>query len=206
MQDPKVQESIAFLNKLRGIVAERQSAVAMAEKNLNRATQELTIKLEAQKLLELAAKERGKSRGYVSELATFSLQAARGSDYSFSLDQEDNGIVPRITEAGYTDHVEGFGGAAQSSCGAGVRLATVILHPNLATCMVLDEPQRNLSTDSFFRWIQWMGVVSAKVGLQTFMVSHHLKGVQESELTNTVIYRFSRTNTFTTVERVKESV
>lgn len=201
----RVAEFRTSLATFKGVLRERNQAVERAKGAAERAQIEVNIKLDAQRLLELAAKERGKSREYVAELATYSLQASRGPEYTFSLVQDEKGIIPMVTEDGYTDHVEGFGGAAQSSCGAGVRLATVLLHPELAPLMVLDEPQRNLSTTAFLRWIQWVGTMSDRVGLQTLMVSHHLKGVPESAVPNTFIYKVERKGTFSTVSRLSEA-
>jgi hypothetical protein len=201
----QLKERVAALN---GMVQAIEATADTARRHYESTKVNSDISAAALDLAHKASAERGDTQKNLATLATLSLQAARGPDYVFRFDPAPNGkgVVPVIQEKSLASSPQRFGGAARAFCGSGLRIATTVLHPKLAPLMVLDEPNRNASFGAYNQWHTWLGLLAEKVGLQVFLVSHHIQESDEIDLPNTQIFKVSRTSTWSTVSPiVKES-
>lgn len=192
---------VTDLRELRGRIAQTKVKQKRTQMDLDEARKAFELVEEARVLTKAALGERGKLRDEVAILASLSLQAALGDNYTFWFEDVKGGYLPRITENMSESSPLRQGGAARASSGSGLQLGTVLINPELSKLLIWDEPNRNFSQSAYTRWQTWLGLLAEKTPLQAVFVTHHLNHEQETlpDIPNTQVIKVERQSTWSVI-------
>lgn len=99
-------------------------------------------------------------------------------EYRFTLEPKEDengaivGLVPTVTKNGVPDDPRTFGGGVQNLLSFAVRLIHVLLNPELAQVLMLDEPLTNVSFKAWQFVVRFLEDLQADLGLQVLVVTH----------------------------------
>lgn len=99
------------------------------------------------------------------------LSAIFGREFEFSLDQKPSGVSPMIALEGHAESPNEYGDGTVNVASSLWRLIVLVTTAN-SKFIYADEPVSNLKTDTFERWLTFVGQLAEEYGVQLVMNTH----------------------------------
>lgn len=138
-----------------------------------------TVLEEALSLAKKCLQESIEKRSYIEDIVSDGLSIVYGTPYEFKLEVvEDNGIIkglkPRMRASGgeFEDPMDSFGGGGQSVASLLLKLAALILTPNMSRVFVADEPTANLTPLYWGRLMEYLQGLCEGANMQMILITH----------------------------------
>lgn len=177
----KVREALAARNTTLRI---EKGALLTKKARQEDLEDQITRTEEAITLARYCVRERAKVKDDIEQLVTSMIQSIFGPEFRFELEEtfKDDlpyGYKPLIWEDDNPDDPSDQGGGIRNITGLGIRLVFLLLlaqtpeNPDgLAPILLLDEPNVNLDSDKWPKWVEFMQSLQKDVDLQLVAITH----------------------------------
>lgn len=198
-----------MIDKAKALLTWRSHAITKAEKTKGALLEDLTTMsisseqyADAIALTDLCIKKQSDAKKHIEGLTSALLTYVFSEPVKFSLDpvmdsegKNITGLTPRISIEGASRHFSKEGGGATNLMSFAIRIACLLLKPELSPVLLLDEPNVNLDHDKQERLVEFLLDLTDKKELQIISISHGVHTLPE-------VYRFSKSKGKTKVKRV----